>query len=53
MVFAGDGTPDFIAAKEADKVFARGALLKLCRKNGVEAAELDSYCRVLEYLKQN
>lgn len=53
VVFAGDGTPDFVAAKEADKVFARGALLKLCRKNNVEADELDSYCRVLEYLKRD
>lgn len=53
VVFAGDGTPDFIAAKEADKVFARGALLKLCKENGVEAEELDSYCRVLDYLKNN
>ncbi len=52
VVFAGDGIPDFAAAKEADKVFARGTLLGLCRQNGLECIELDAYCRVLEYLKE-
>lgn len=43
VIFAGDGTPDFYAAKHADIVFARGQLLKLCRDNGVQAGELNSY----------
>jgi len=51
VVFAGDGTPDLAAARHADVVFARGILMELCRKNGIKAQELDSYCSVLEYLK--
>ena len=51
VVFAGDGTPDLAAARHADVVFARGVLMELCKKNGVKAQGLDSYCRVLEYLK--
>lgn len=53
VIFAGDGTPDFPAAEHADVVFARGALLELCKNNRVEAHNLDSYCSVLEYLKNN
>ncbi len=51
VIFAGDGTPDFPAAEQADVVFARGALLNLCQNNKVEAYDLDSYCTVYEYLK--
>lgn len=51
VVFAGDGNPDYLAAKQADVVFARAMLLDLCRDNGVQAQELDSYCSVLNYLK--
>lgn len=53
VVYAGDGVPDYKAAKLADVVFARGQLLDLCRENSVKAYELDSYCSVLEYLKDN
>jgi len=51
IVFAGDGNPDFEAAKLADQVFARGVLLDLCRKNNVKAKEFRSYCEILEYLQ--
>lgn len=53
VIFAGDGTPDFEAAKYADIVFARGALLKLCKENNIKADRLDSYCNVFEYIKNN
>ncbi|HSA05787.1 MAG TPA: MtnX-like HAD-IB family phosphatase [Candidatus Gastranaerophilales bacterium] len=53
VIFAGDGTPDFNAARHADVVFARGVLLELCRKNNIDAYELDSYRNILEYLKNN
>jgi len=53
VIFAGDGVPDFPAAEHADVVFARGALLELCSKNNLETYSLDSYCNVLEYLKNN
>lgn len=52
-VFAGDGTPDYNAAKWADKVFARGTLLELCKKHNIPFEELDSYCRVFDYLREN
>lgn len=52
-VFAGDGGPDFEAAKQADKVFARDRLLDLCRTNGIHASRFMSYCEILEYLKND
>jgi 2,3-diketo-5-methylthio-1-phosphopentane phosphatase len=52
-VFAGDGTPDYNAAKWADKVFARGTLLELCENNNLDYVELDSYCKVFDYLKNS
>lgn len=51
IVFAGDGTPDYKAAIQADKVFARGTLLELCGKYNINCAKLDSYCQIFEYLK--
>lgn len=52
-IFAGDGRPDFDAAKETDKIFARETLLDLCRKNNIEATEFKNYCEILEYLKND
>lgn len=51
VIFAGDGTPDYHAAKHADVVFARKAMLGLCKENGLACRELVSYCDVLEYLR--
>ncbi len=53
VVFAGDGTPDYAAAKHADVVFARGDLMRQCRENNLKVYKLDSYCNVLDYLKNN
>jgi len=52
-VFAGDGTPDYNAALWADVVFARGTLLELCKEHNIDFIELDSYCKVFDYLKSN
>lgn len=43
VLFAGDGTSDFAAAREADLLFARGPLLKLCRRDGVRARTLTTF----------
>ena len=51
VIFAGDGTPDYYAARHADVVFARKAMLGLCKENGLACRELTSYCDVLEYLQ--
>lgn len=52
-IFAGDGTPDYNAALFADIVFARGTLLELCKEHNIDCTELDSYCKVFNYLKKN
>ena len=52
-IYAGDGTPDFEAAKLADVVFARESLKKLCDKAGIENHHLHSYSDILNYLKEN
>jgi 2,3-diketo-5-methylthio-1-phosphopentane phosphatase len=52
-IYAGDGRPDFEAAKAADKVFAKDALLELCQANGVQSSKFDNYCEILEYLKND
>lgn len=51
IVFAGDGNPDIEVAKFADVVFARDTLLKLCKDNNITTKEFNSYCNILEYLK--
>lgn len=53
VIFAGDGTPDFEAAKLADIVFARGDLLKLCKQNNIKTEKFESYNNILEYLKND
>lgn len=50
-IFAGDGGPDMAAAKVADIVFARGRLLELCKLENIKFMELESYNKILEYLK--
>jgi 2,3-diketo-5-methylthio-1-phosphopentane phosphatase len=50
-IFAGDGTPDYNAALRADVVFARGTLLELCKEHNINYIELDSYCKIFDYLK--
>lgn len=52
-IFAGDGRPDFDAAKIADKVFARDCLFDLCKVNGIQATRFSTYCEILDYLKND
>lgn len=51
VIYAGDGLPDFKAAQIADTVFARGVLLDKCRQNHIKTQRFDTYCDILEYLK--
>ena len=53
VVFFGDGPNDLKAAALADKVYAAGRLLKLCRERGVPASPLVSYARAAVFIKKN
>jgi 2-hydroxy-3-keto-5-methylthiopentenyl-1-phosphate phosphatase len=53
VVFFGDGPNDFKAACLADKVYATGRLLKLCREHNVAAEPLLSYARAAAFMKKN
>jgi len=53
VVFFGDGPNDFKAACLADKVYAAGRLLRLCRERGVPAEQLRSYARAADFIKKN
>ncbi len=52
VVFFGDGPSDLKAASLADKVFAAGRLLKLCRARGITATPLSSFARAATFLKK-
>lgn len=51
VVFFGDGPNDLKAAAAADKVYAAGRLLKLCRERGIKASPLTGFRRAIEFLK--
>lgn len=53
VLFFGDGPNDLKAARRADKVFAAGRLLKLCRERGVPASPLTSYSRAAAFVRGN
>lgn len=53
VVFFGDGPNDLKAAMLADKVYAAGRLLKLCRERGIPASPLVSYARAAAFIKNN
>jgi 2-hydroxy-3-keto-5-methylthiopentenyl-1-phosphate phosphatase len=53
VVFFGDGPNDLKAAMLADKVYATGRLLRLCRERGIPASPLVSYARAAAYIKNN
>ncbi|MDD3149807.1 MAG: MtnX-like HAD-IB family phosphatase [Candidatus Gastranaerophilales bacterium] len=50
-IFAGDGRPDFEAAKNANVVFAKHALFEMCKKNNLPTMNFTSYCDILNYLQ--
>lgn len=52
VLFCGDGPNDLKAAREADKVFAAGRLLKLCREHGIKASPLTNFSRAAAFLRK-
>ncbi len=52
-VFFGDGPNDLKAAMAADKVYAAGRLLKLCRERGIAASPLVNFIRAADFIKKN
>ncbi len=52
VIYAGDGRPDFAAAKVADVVFARKTLLELCRGQGIKTQPFPDFNAVYTYLKE-
>lgn len=53
VVFFGDGPNDLKAAELADKVYATGRLLRLCRERGIAASPLLSFARAADFIKKN
>lgn len=51
VLFFGDGPNDLKAAGLADKVYAAGRLLKLCRERGIRVSPLVSFARATAFLK--
>ena len=52
VIYAGDGLPDYDAARNADKVFARRDLLVKCREAGIEASAFADFGLINAYLKE-
>jgi HAD superfamily phosphoserine phosphatase-like hydrolase len=52
VVFFGDGPNDLKAAALADKVYAAGRLLKLCRARGIPASPLVNFSRAANFLRK-
>ena len=52
VVFAGDGPPDVLAAKEADVVFAKKYLLEKCLENKIKNHPFTTFRDILKYLKE-
>jgi 2,3-diketo-5-methylthio-1-phosphopentane phosphatase len=46
VAFCGDGTSDRCAARVADRVFARGSLIRHCANDGVACTPFDSFDEV-------
>lgn len=53
VVFAGDGKPDILPAREADVVFAKKKLLELCRQEDIPTENFASFADIYRYLKEN
>ncbi|MDD4003723.1 MAG: HAD-IB family phosphatase [Elusimicrobiaceae bacterium] len=51
VLFCGDGTSDLLAALEADAVFARFKLARLCARAGKKTKRLVSFDAALKFLK--
>ena len=53
VVFFGDGPNDLKAAARADKVYATGRLLKLCRARGIPASPLTDFMKAAVFIRKN
>ena len=53
IIYVGDGRSDICAAKEADIIFAKDALLKYFRKNDLPCVEFCDLAGIYEYLKED
>jgi len=49
-VYIGDGYSDMCAAKNADIIFAKNALLSYCRENHIPAQEFDNFSKINDWL---
>ena len=50
VIFAGDGGVDFEAAKVADVVFAKNALLEKCREANIEVKPFSSFKDIFDFI---
>ncbi|HAT71810.1 MAG TPA: hypothetical protein DCS63_03235 [Elusimicrobia bacterium] len=53
VVFFGDGPNDLKAAALADKVYATGRLLKLCRARNIPASPLTDFMKAAAFIRKN
>lgn len=51
-VYVGDGYSDMCAAKNADIIFAKDALLSYCRENDISAQEFDDFSNINTWLSK-
>ena len=51
-IYAGDGKPDFEAAKKSDIIFARSTLLDLCKHERIETQPFNSYQDIYDYIEK-
>ncbi len=51
VIYIGDGYSDTCPAMKADVVFARDALYKYCKDNGVSARYFDNFNNIILYLQ--
>lgn len=52
VIYCGDGLPDIEAAKQADKVFARKELLRICQQQKIKVSELDNFLTVQKFIQE-
>ncbi|MFR6464425.1 MAG: hypothetical protein ACLUQJ_02795, partial [Alphaproteobacteria bacterium] len=52
VVFAGDGPPDILPAREADVVFAKKRLLDLCRRENIKTEPFADFRDVCRFIKE-
>jgi len=51
VIFIGDGLSDICAVPHADRIFARGDLLRYCHDRRIDAAEYNSFYDIINGLK--